>query len=406
MSEDPNIKRFYALFGGGVAVLAVTAFFLIVPDWDRPPVESVQTGYRGIGMAQVYNPRELAEQQALNAVPEPQPPWPAAEAAYDAEGGVVLDRLEPVPDDYRADAIYENVQVLGDLDADQFIRLMTAITEWVAPEEGCEYCHNLENLALDDKYTKTVSRRMIQMTQAVNTEWGSHVYPSGVTCYTCHRGQPVPEPIWFRDPEIQSTGLVGQLDVNWDFDAADVYDFFSEKSFEDYLLAGKPINAQSLTALPTSGTPAPPGLLDKTQYVYELMMHMSDALGVNCTFCHNTRALASWGQSNPARSSAWYGIKMSANINTRWIEPLASVFPPYRLGEMGDPGKVRCKTCHKGAWKPLYGANMTAHYPSLGLPQLPLDPAERVGAIPYEFAPRTVTPRAAEVLDPDMAPNQ
>ncbi|WP_404379791.1 photosynthetic reaction center cytochrome PufC [Caenispirillum salinarum] len=406
MTEDPNIKRFYAIFGGLVLTLAVTAFFLIVPDWDRPPVQSVQTGYRGIGMAQVYNPRELVEQQALNAAPEPLPPWPAAEAAYDAKGGVVLDRLEPVPEDQKARNVYENVQVLGDLDADQFIRLMSAITEWVAPEQGCEYCHNLENLALDEPYTKIVSRRMFQMTQAINTNWGSHVYPAGVTCYTCHRGQPVPQPIWYRDGEYKTTGLVGQLDINWDFGAENVYDYFSEKQFEDYLLDSKPLNVQSLTALPASGTPAPAGLLDDTQYVYELMMQMSDSLGVNCTFCHNSRALANWGQSNPARSTAWYGINMAAEINTKHIEPLASVFPPERLGEMGDPGKVYCKTCHKGAWKPLYGANMVVHYPSLGLPRLPLDPAERVGAIPYEFAPKTITPRAAEVLDPDMAPNQ
>ena len=36
---------------------------------EKPPIDSVQTGYRGTGMLQVYNPRTMAEQ-----IPANQPP--------------------------------------------------------------------------------------------------------------------------------------------------------------------------------------------------------------------------------------------------------------------------------------------------------------------------------------------
>ena len=57
------------------------------------------------------------------------------------------------------------MQVLGDLSVGQFTRQMASITAWVAPTEGCAYCHNLQNLADDSKYTKVVARKMILMTQ-------------------------------------------------------------------------------------------------------------------------------------------------------------------------------------------------------------------------------------------------
>ncbi|OYV00439.1 MAG: hypothetical protein CFE26_23990 [Verrucomicrobiales bacterium VVV1] len=62
---------------------------------------------------------------------------------------------------------------------------MNAISTWVAPQEGdnagCAYCHNLENMASDEVYTKVVARRMIQMTRAINTQYTSHVAETGVT---------------------------------------------------------------------------------------------------------------------------------------------------------------------------------------------------------------------------------
>ena len=35
---------------------------------------------------------------------------------------------------------------------------MAAITAWVSPKEGCNYCHEGADLASDAKYTKVVAR--------------------------------------------------------------------------------------------------------------------------------------------------------------------------------------------------------------------------------------------------------
>ena len=88
---------------------------------------------------------------------------------------------------------------------------MTAMTNWVSPQQGCAYCHNNENLASDELYTKVVARRMIQMVRHINADWKQHVAGTGVTCYTCHRGQPVPANVWFQNPgPPQAMGIARQ----------------------------------------------------------------------------------------------------------------------------------------------------------------------------------------------------
>jgi photosynthetic reaction center cytochrome c subunit len=96
-----------------------------------------------------------------------------------------------------------------------------------------------------------------------------------------------------------------------------------------------------------------------------LMMHMSDALGVNCTYCHNSRSFYSWDQSAPQRTTAWYAIRHVRELNNDWVVPLTDILPASRKGPLGDVYKVYCTTCHQGAYKPLYGAPMAKDYPSL-----------------------------------------
>jgi photosynthetic reaction center cytochrome c subunit len=50
-----------------LGVLALST--LLLTGCERPPPESVQHGYRGTGMLNVYNPRILAEQVPLNQPP-------------------------------------------------------------------------------------------------------------------------------------------------------------------------------------------------------------------------------------------------------------------------------------------------------------------------------------------------
>ncbi|MBK7659792.1 MAG: photosynthetic reaction center cytochrome c subunit [Betaproteobacteria bacterium] len=331
---------------------ALLAALLLTGCWERPPVTSVQNGYRGLAMGSLYNPRTLEAGMPAHAVPAALPP---------AEPNAPLGTTT-----------YKNIQVLKDLSLTEHIRLMTAFTLWVAPKkEGCAYCHDLADFSLDTKYTKVVARRMLQLTRDLNTNWKSHVASSGtpgagVTCFTCHRGQPVPPAIWFTDPGPKTVkgpagnrngqnlpaAAVGLTAMAWD-------------PFTTFL-TGKPetIRVISDTALPAGSTRT----IMQTEATYSLMFHLSSALGVNCTYCHNSRSFASW-EGPPQRARAWYGIQMVRQLNTAWLEPLKPVLPASRLGPTGDAPKANCATCHQGAFKPLYGVPQLGDYPELAGPK-------------------------------------
>ena len=343
MTDNPNGSWIARLWLPLVAVSAA----LLLSACERPPVDAVQRGYRGTGMEQVYNPRTLAKQAELNKAPEA-----LAEAA--AEGPKAKD-------------VYQNVQVLGDLSVGQFTRHMVAITSWIAPKEGCNYCHNPQNLAEDSLYTKVVARRMIQMTQNINANWSSHVGATGVTCYTCHRGNAVPSKIWFKtEPQPMKANFIGDR-AGQNIAGTNVgLSSLPDDIFTPYLLVkgeenNNVIRVNGKTALPTGNRTS----IKQAEHTYGLMVHMSNSLGVNCTYCHNTQNFGKWEGSPPQRATAWHGIRMVRDINADYIVPLTDKFPANRLGPLGDVAKTNCATCHQGAYKPLYGAKMVDAYPEL-----------------------------------------
>jgi photosynthetic reaction center cytochrome c subunit len=317
---------------------------LVMPGWDRPPVKAQQLGYRGLGMVEIDNPRSLAAAKAAHMAP--------AALAPVAPGGPT------------AGSTFKNVQVLQDLGVGEFTRLMAAMTSWVSPEKGCNYCHNPADLAADIP-EKVVARRMLQMTQHINGDWKNHVGATGVTCYTCHRGQPIPANIWFANPGNDSgkryagnragqntpSPVVGMTSLPFD-------------PFSTYLKGKGEIRVVSTQALPPQDRT--PGGIKAAEGTYGLMMHMSNALGANCTFCHNSRSFFAWDASTPQRVTAWHGIRMVRDLNVSYLEPLLDKYPPGRAGPHGDAPKLNCATCHQGVAKPLYGASMLKDYPELG----------------------------------------
>lgn len=327
--------------------LAVLTVGVFISGWERPPLESRQIGYRGTGMAQISNPRITQSALARNVLPA------AADAAP--------------PGGRRAREAYTNLQVLGDLSEEQFNRVMLSITEWVAPDQGCNYCHNPENLA-QDVPNKVIARRMFQMTRHINQDWKQHVAATGVTCYTCHRGKPVPANVWFKQSTGVPRGMVGFDDgQNHPARSAGLtslpLDPFSEQldSPEEVRVVGK-------TPLPVSNQPRQS--IKKTEHTYALMIHMSESLGVNCTFCHNSRAFLAWDQSVPARQPAWHAIRMVRDLNQAYISPLTSIFRKEHLGPLGDAPKLNCATCHQGQPKPLGGQSLLKDYPELNMTAL------------------------------------
>lgn len=321
----------------------ILASSLVLTACERPPIEATQNGYRGTAMVDVQNPR----------APMPEVAYPDAIAPASADGPT-------------AGEVYENVQVLGDLSVAQFTRLMTAITAWVSPEQGCNYCHNPANLASDDIYTKVVSRRMIQMTQYVNDDWSSHVGNAGVNCYTCHRGKNVPEYIWFSegDSTYGNSPFAGWRDGQNRPVAAVAYATLPSDPFTRFLSGP---DSQSSRIASEGPYPSGHGQTTKeSEWSYALMMNWSASLGVNCTYCHMTASFQNWEQSTPQRITAYYGQNMVRALNADYLTPLGPEYPPHRLGgALGDAPKAYCLTCHQGQKKPLGGADAVTAYPSL-----------------------------------------
>lgn len=332
-----SMMRIFAVLAAGLAGVLFFAFMI------TDSTQAVQRGHRGTGMALMYKPAALEALKPLNAIPEAEDPADP-----------------PIIGQPTITERYKNIQVLKDLSVNELSRVMAGFVAWVAPEEGCVYCHNTQNMASDEKYTKVVARRMLQMTRTINNEWTQHVGSTGVTCWTCHRGQHVPSGDWFSAAP-QKARMLGNRDGQ---DTAGVATNGNTSLPYDPLttyLTTPDANVRVQGTRPLAGSN--PTSVKKAEHTYALMIYMAKSLGVNCDYCHNTRALARWEQSSPQRVTAWYGLRMVRSLNINYLVPLKPLFPEYRLSPEGDGPKVACATCHKGTYKPLYGVSMKADWP-------------------------------------------
>jgi photosynthetic reaction center cytochrome c subunit len=337
---------------------------LTLAGCELGPKQSTQTGYRGTGLEQIVDVSNIKAATAIPPAPYPLPP----------DGGPT------------AGESYQNVKVVANLSKERFDHLMAEMNQWVAPpEQGCNYCHNPENMASDEKYTKVVARRMLQMTQTINSRWSPHVKLTGVTCYTCHRGNAVPEYKWAVAEGTPEPGTIlrnkhGQNTPNPNVG----YSSLPYDPFAQYLNGKAQIRVASSSPFPNSNHIVS---IKATEQSYGLMMHISGALGVNCTYCHNSQSFRAWNLSSAQRGTAYYGIRMVRDINQNYIDSLAKVFPAYRKGPHGDPYKVNCTTCHQGLSKPLGGASMIAQAPILWGGAVPTAAPENGAAgVPGAFA--------------------
>jgi photosynthetic reaction center cytochrome c subunit len=223
---------------------------------------------------------------------------------------------------------------------------------------------------------------MLQMTRNINTSWTTHVKQTGVTCYTCHRGQAVPTENWALPAAGNPNTILGNRHGQNAPMASTAYSSLPNVAMAKYLI-GPGAPAARVNSKGSHPSDANKTSVMEAEGTYSLMMHTSSALGVNCTFCHNADSLQSWNRSTPKRALAWYGIQMVKDVNGNYITPLKSVFPKHRLGPMGDPLKVNCTTCHRGINKPLGGVSMVKDYPALR----PTGPMVTAAAAPVAAAP-------------------
>ncbi len=374
--------------GNFVKILAIVAPLLALTGCEFGTKVVEQVGPRGTGQQLVADKSGMKKAGVV-----PPPPYP-----------LTPDMLQGP----RAGVTYQNVKVLGDISTDQFNYTMAAITTWIAPpEQGCNYCHNPANMASDEKYTKVVARRMLQMTQNINANWKPHFAQvataaggtamtapaaagAGVTCWTCHRGNAVPVNHW-SNAVADPRGIKGNKHGQDTPLQSVAYASLPYDSFSSYLSGQEQIRVQGTKQLRNPGHVVP---ISQTEKTYGLMMHMSQSLGVNCSFCHNSQAFGNWALSRPTRVNAWYGIRMVREINNSYINSLDSVWPANRRGPAGDPLKVNCATCHQGIQKPLGGYHMLKDYPALAGPTGP------VAAPVTATAPAAVPPATTAMAAP------
>ena len=98
---------------------------------------------------------------------------------------------------------FKNLQVLPkNITADSLDKIMDGFNAMLGVD--CKYCHVLDKKAdtlmfdKDDKPEKEIARKMIRMTADINknyfqfNEAVTAAQVQAVTCFTCHRGEPMP----------------------------------------------------------------------------------------------------------------------------------------------------------------------------------------------------------------------
>ncbi len=296
---------------GGAVIVAIAIFVFGQPF----ATDSLQTGPRGTGMS----------------VPE-----------------FKSDLATPDPD----------IAALAEIEADG--DLIAAMQAWTG----------IPNLFEDeDSYQYGVGAMMIAMTQNINENWDAHVNANGevgVTCYTCHRGQPVPSEIWFSIMPVTERTAGWSANQNRATSLSQSTSLPSD-ALESYLLDDQTIAVHDLESR-VAGVPGQDGYpgIQNAERTYSLMNYFSNSLGVNCVFCHNTRAFYDGGQVTPQWATASLGILMVQELNNDYIVPAGALLPEERLGPRnGDEPKVACRTCHKGYQQPLQGTNVIGDWPQL-----------------------------------------
>lgn len=319
-------------FGTAIAFMAVPR--LVGNIW---PTEAEQTGFRGTGMRVIEFQADTAALEAANVLPET------------AEGPVA-----PTGGEQLAGDVYPNAGPLGHLTVANYDRLVAAMRQWVGNEEIFSDA---------DTYATQVAHRMVEMTWAINEEWDGHHNGTGVTCYTCHRGNQVPVNVWYL-PEPNSRWAGPSAMFQNRAMAANYSTALPIDAMKTYLLeSDQVVQVNGLESRNTTGEPG--ASIYHTYQTFSLMQHFATSLGVNCTYCHNTRSINDPAGYTPQWGTAQIGRTMVQDINNAHILGTQDLLPETRLGPLGDVAKVNCTTCHQGAAKPLLGQSMLADWPEL-----------------------------------------
>jgi photosynthetic reaction center cytochrome c subunit len=336
------------IYGPAILIGAIGAAVFVVAllvTWGQPfATTSLQTGPRGTGMSVPEFKSDLAAGD------------PTA-AGYLARSGITEADTAAV-----SEAALSNVPpALEGISPEAYAEMIVAMRSWTGIPDLMEDPEN---------YQTQVAYRMVAMVQSLNDEWGGHTNVSGeagVNCYTCHRGQAVPNNIWFRIAPVNEN-TAGWASVQNRVPPQSQYTSLPSDALESYLLDTQSIKVHDLDSR-VDTQPGDP-TWQNAERTFSLMNYFANSLGVNCVFCHNTRAFYDPAQVTPQWSTASLGIIMVQDLNTLHLVPLAEegILPENRLGPVyADAPKAACATCHKGYQKPLGGMDMVSDWPELAL---------------------------------------
>ena len=339
------------IFGPAIAVgVTGSAIFVaaMIVAWGQPfATASQQTGPRGTGMHVQEFVSDLAVYPDVDGYVTSEPVVPTADSQ------LAIDVLEGVP------------PALANVTVENYERLRDAMRSWTGIPDLLE--------PGNDSYQTALAYSMIEMTQNINQNWAGHVQANaevGVTCYTCHRGQPVPNNIWFRVGNVNAN-VAGWPAIQNRVTMTSNFTSLPSTYLEHFLLQDE--NGQYGVAQVhdlESRVQQQPGdpLIQQAEMTYAWMNYFSNSLGVNCTFCHNTRAFYDPSQVTPQWATASLGILMVQETLEQYILPLETVLPPERLGPVfADVPKLACRTCHQGEQQPLNGLNVIRNWPELAV---------------------------------------
>lgn len=322
----------------GIAMFLAAIAFMVIPTqlgkiW---PTEAVQTGYRGTGMEVVQFQSDTAAIRERNVT-----------------AAAAVAPIPPEPGEPLARDVYPNSEPLGHLTVRNYDRLVAQMREWVG---------NDTIFTDEENYATEVSRQHIEMTWNLNDNWDIHNAEAGVTCYTCHAGEQVPQNTWFSPEPLNSWAGPSAMFQN-QARASTYSTTLPVDAIQTYLLEDEQlVGVHGVTPRDDDGSSNVS--IYHTYQTYALMMHFATSVGANCTYCHNTRSPADPAGHTPAWGIAQLGRAMTQEINNDYMLPIEPLLPTERLGPLGDVAKVNCTTCHQGAAKDL-GGPILADWPEL-----------------------------------------
>jgi hypothetical protein len=94
---------------------------------------------------------------------------------------------QPAQQPRTAEQAFKNIQVIKNMPASELQGAMSFMAASLGVD--CSHCHSQPAMEKDDKSTKQTARRMLQMVNEINRNFGDKVV---VNCATCHRGQTRP----------------------------------------------------------------------------------------------------------------------------------------------------------------------------------------------------------------------